>query len=744
MRPPSAEAAEAPDSRGATRERRTRAASATPEPGDEVATTGFYSPPLSVDWNPSSGSASLKSETLDTTALRKAAISHLSANLALGTGVDLSPKQSPALELAAPPDRNSFQDASGTYFFHVNQRVDGLEVANSVAFVALDKFGNPVTRHSAWVDMAKTARPSLSRRGAEISAADAFVALAASLGSTIDAKDLTISAPDADGKVQITGTSAEVTAQPKLYKTATALRKVWDISLPLKTSWLNAFVDVETGKVLGTADWSSLARPTENGTRIVKREVDDLIVLHPMNNAAAGTNMAARKRRGGKKGRKGRKGRKGKKNGKGAGTGTSAGNTGTGTGNTGNTGTDNTGNTGNTGTDTTAGTGTAAAGTTKYRVIPLGNRDPRFGGFKLLTDPFDKQASPLGWHDAGNGAVSITKGNNVFAFDNSGRNAATGTKGNNFVFDFAVDDTRQQPPQYVDASVTNAFFLSNTYHDILFKYGFDEKAGNYQTKNLAGAGGKGNDAVRANVQDRSGTNNANFASPPDGQAGVMRMFVFTQTNPQRDGSLDNGVVLHELTHGLSNRLTGGPDNANCLQSTESGGMGEGWSDMVALTLEFSAKDTRNTDKPVGAYVLNNAKAGVRQFPYSTNLKTNPHKLSDVPKNPEVHAIGEVWASMLFEVYWNLVDKLGFEPNIKDGAKSGKGNTVFLQLLVDGMKLQPCNPTFVDARDAIVKADQLSNKGANKCDIFKGFAKRGLGNGARKGVFTDSFTLPAGC
>jgi extracellular elastinolytic metalloproteinase len=58
-------------------------------------------------------------------------------------------------------------------------------------------------------------------------------------------------------------------------------------------------------------------------------------------------------------------------------------------------------------------------------------------------------------------------------------------------------------------------------HDVFYQYGFDEKSGNFQDWNF-GKGGLGNDAVIANAQDGSGTNNANFATPPDGQHGRMR------------------------------------------------------------------------------------------------------------------------------------------------------------------------------------------------------------------------------
>lgn len=45
--------------------------------------------------------------------------------------------------------------------------------------------------------------------------------------------------------------------------------------------------------------------------------------------------------------------------------------------------------------------------------------------------------------------------------------------------------------------------------------------------------------------------------------------------PFRDGDLEAGIVIHEYSHGLSTRLTGGPANSGCLGYGEAGGMGEG-------------------------------------------------------------------------------------------------------------------------------------------------------------------------
>lgn len=54
------------------------------------------------------------------------------------------------------------------------------------------------------------------------------------------------------------------------------------------------------------------------------------------------------------------------------------------------------------------------------------------------------------------------------------------------------------------------------------------------------------------------------------------MYLWNTASPYRDGDFEAGIVIHELTHGLSTRLTGGPADSSCLAWGESGGMGEGW------------------------------------------------------------------------------------------------------------------------------------------------------------------------
>jgi hypothetical protein len=122
---------------------------------------------------------------------------------------------------------------------------------------------------------------------------------------------------------------------------------------------------------------------------------------------------------------------------------------------------------------------------------------------------------------------------------------------------------------------------------------------------------------------------------------------------------------------------------------------------------------------------------------------------DVATISQPHGVGYVWATMAWEVYWNLVDKYGYNANLYDSWDTG-GNNLWWQLVMDGMKLQPCRPGMVDGRNAILAADVALTGGDNQCEIWRGFAKRGLGFSANQGLSssridgTQAFDLPATC
>ncbi|WP_314243726.1 M36 family metallopeptidase [Empedobacter tilapiae] len=217
--------------------------------------------------------------------------------------------------------------------------------------------------------------------------------------------------------------------------------------------------------------------------------------------------------------------------------------------------------------------------------------------------------------------------------------------------------------------------------------------------------------------------------------------------PYSDGSFDNGIIAHEYGHGVSNRLTGPITNAGCLSNLEQ--MGEGWSDFFALMLTQLPGDTGTTKRGIGTFVKNQPKdgAGIRPTVYSTDMAVNPAKysfLKNYGNSDSPHNTGYVWASMLWDINWKMINKYGFSPDLYNGKA---GNNMTLQLVMTGLKLQPCSPGFVDGRDAILKADEQLNNGANKCDIWQAFSDRGLGYSADQGSpysridGTEAFDMP---
>ncbi len=215
------------------------------------------------------------------------------------------------------------------------------------------------------------------------------------------------------------------------------------------------------------------------------------------------------------------------------------------------------------------------------------------------------------------------------------------------------------------------------------------------------------------------------------------------TSVNRDSDFDNGVIVHEYGHGISNRLTGGPNTVACLSNQEQ--MGEGWSDYFALVLT----DTNTDNRGIGTYVIYQPTTGggIRPFPYSTSFGTNPATYDAIKTLSIPHGVGFVWASMLWDMTRALVDKHGFDTDIYSGTG---GNNLALQLVTDGLKIQPCSPGFVDGRNAILAADVALTGGGNQCLIWDAFARRGLGFSANQGLSssradgTEAFDLPVSC
>jgi subtilisin-like proprotein convertase family protein len=385
------------------------------------------------------------------------------------------------------------------------------------------------------------------------------------------------------------------------------------------------------------------------------------------------------------------------------------------------------------------GTGAQAPFISRTSVTLIGNEAPNtFNNLGWMTDN-----------------TTFTDGNNVEAgLDRDGINGVDApvngvSRAFNFVYNPATDEALTLG--YQQGEVTDTFYMTNWYHDRLYLLGFTEAARNFQNDNF-GRGGVASDRISAEAQDSSGTNNANFSTPSDGGRGRMQMYLFTGPTPDRTSGLDHDVLLHELTHGTSNRLH---SNASGLTTTMSRGMGEGWSDFFPRALLASASEGSNGIYTTGGWVTylltatytDNYYYGIRRFPYAAKSNVggngkphNPLTFADIdpaqinttdgayPRSPisgstafQVHNIGEVWASALNEVRERFITRLGF----------AVGNQRTLQFVTDGMKLDPVNPTLLQGRDSIIAAANAGGgTAADIADIRTGFAVRGMGFSAQ--------------
>lgn len=251
--------------------------------------------------------------------------------------------------------------------------------------------------------------------------------------------------------------------------------------------------------------------------------------------------------------------------------------------------------------------------------------------------------------------------------------------------------------------------------------------------------------------------------------------------PMRDGDIDNGVMAHEYTHGISTRLTGGGGTEGPLGGAEQGG--EGWSDYNAM---YMVTRKANIIPPTAANIGTHPNGtlqthglanyvvyqpyggpGLRQYPYSIDMTINPSTFGWVltPAYTEIHAVGFIWCSMLYDLMQSFIDipSSPMSDNVYDGANPIKdpvsgllippatsgGNNIATRLILEGIKLQPLSPTFVQERDAILQADTLLYHGMHGCQIWKVFARRGLGFSAYSGSNAlgdeiEGYDLPWAC
>jgi hypothetical protein len=773
-------------------------------------------------------------------------------------------------DVTNPVVTDSYTDADGLTHTYLRQRVNGLSVFNATGAVHTNAAGKVVASHQFFVadaaQKAASVTPALSPEQA-VTAATVALGLPRPTGLALVSE-----ARPADGLVFNRGGISEENIPVRLmYEQVNGkLVLVWEVTIAAldQQHWWHARVDAQNGRLVGNEDYtvSELATFRQHTTTALRRQ----------QRALAFTQAEAQSPR-----------------------------------------------------HVTGPLQTTAAQSLTVVAVPGENpiQTPRT---VVPLSSVNRTYSPYGWQVGeglapsgffadsyslilASGGKQLTRGNNVAAYDDnttttSGNGNASSTTnspdgGSTLNFDFPFVQTNgPRDANNLAASITNLFYWNNINHDIQMAHGFDEAAGNFQYKNLTGVG-QGNDFVRAEAQDGSGRNNANFSTPNDGTSGRMQMYLFdnvpgntltvtgaasvagnyqfaavsfgptlakkplsgklvlvndgvssdngahgcaspfvnaaavagniafiqrggcpqlTTLNPRAtnafatkvkraqangatgvivfdslattnlvnfggtdtvgiripaifisgangfalrtamlagntlnvsaalgadlDGSFDSGVMTHEFGHGVSNRLTGGPNNSSCLNSTAGNQtMGEGWSDFFGLWMTTKPGDIGSTPRYVGTYDQGQSTAtgpGFRARPYTTDMTKNPYTYAQLGtatgKYSETHDVGEVWCTVLWDLNWQFIYKYGYNADLY--GKTG-GNNMALKLVLDGCKLQVCNPGFLDGRNAILKADSLNNRAANASLIWAVFARRGMGYSAVQGPRTGAGGAP---
>jgi extracellular elastinolytic metalloproteinase len=321
----------------------------------------------------------------------------------------------------------------------------------------------------------------------------------------------------------------------------------------------------------------------------------------------------------------------------------------------------------------------------------------------------------------------------------------------------------------VSAAVTNLFAGHNRFHDFAYNLGFTEL--NYNLQQSGFGQGRDGDPELGNVQAGAvtggapsylGRDNANQITLNDGIPGITNQYLFQPIaagfyGPCVDGDFDTSVFGHEYTHAISNRMVGGPDDG--LTGFQGGAMGESWGDLTAL--EYLHSHGLQSSWIEGPYVTGNDKTGIRDYA----LDSNPLNYSDIGfdlTGPEVHADGEIWNGVNYDLRQALVKKYdakfpsgdaALQLRCADGvtgtnapqaplpAEQCPGNRRWIQIMFDAFLLQQGDTSMLTARDAYLAADRMRFGGANQAELWAAFAKRGMGASAATDTTEDNQPTP---
>ena len=301
-----------------------------------------------------------------------------------------------------------------------------------------------------------------------------------------------------------------------------------------------------------------------------------------------------------------------------------------------------------------------------------------------------------------------------------------------------------------DASVTNLFASHNRMHDWSYFLGFTERNSNMQVSNFGNTGpGRENDPEIGNAQAGrrtfNGRDNANQITLQDGIAPITNQYLWQPLAGAfyaacTDGAYDMAVVAHEYGHAISNRMIAGPDTGTGATQ----GQTESWSDLVfAEYFRGNGISTGEGANPfaLAPYVSGNKERGIRNY----GMNKSPLNYSDLEYDgngtTSPHADGEIWSATNFDIGEALNAKYDASYPSSDQALQLRcakgalpadecpGNRRWAQIMFDGFLLTPSGSTMLDSRDAMLAADLLRFDGANQAELWRAFARRGMGETA---------------
>ena len=218
-------------------------------------------------------------------------------------------------------------------------------------------------------------------------------------------------------------------------------------------------------------------------------------------------------------------------------------------------------------------------------------------------------------------------------------------------------------------------------------------------------------------------------------AGPMDATLHRASDPEPDGDFSNGIIAHEWGHYFHLRL------ASC-ENRSCGSMSEGWGDFVALHLQLRPGDDRDGAYTAGgiyatqALIGDPAYFGIRRFPYSIDRTKNDlslrhiaddQELPDTPitgggftpqqaPNSEVHNAGEVWSTLLWDVYNALIDNHGYD----------RARRLMSDYAVAGLLMTPPDASFIEGRDGLLAAASAIDT-EDMVIMAAAFAGRGAGS-----------------